>query len=202
MGQARLKKMALGDAYGSSPEIAWHYTLGRKVPLILRDGFLRDTWTDANRKEYPGAFYSIWFTLSDKVDPTSTASLSQRRSYPSEPRAFKEATGGHWRLGLHTSDKRLVSYSQVLDMYPPSSRAGRFLRGLPRHGENRNMWLVSTENISSSDLIYQELDAKSWITHPFHSLSHFQEAPGYGLPGVSAAELGRFFSNGVMFNGA
>jgi hypothetical protein len=48
MGQAKLKKIALGDAYGAPEDTAWHYTLGRKIPLILRDGFLRDAWTEVD----------------------------------------------------------------------------------------------------------------------------------------------------------
>jgi hypothetical protein len=111
-------------------------------------------------------------------------------------------TGGHWRLGLQASDKRLTPYSEVLSVYPPNSKPGRFLRALPRHGENRKVWLMSLEDIPSSDLIFQELHDKNWVTHPLSSLSDQHSAAGYGLQSVTAFESERFFSSGAMFSGA
>lgn len=49
MGAAKRRRQALGPAYGTAQAWAWHYTLGRKMPLILRDGCLQDAWMDDNR---------------------------------------------------------------------------------------------------------------------------------------------------------
>lgn len=82
MGAAKLRRQAMGAAYGAAPAWAWHYTLGRKIPLILRDGALRDAWMDCNRERFGLVIpYSIWLTTAESVDPTSTAALTLAQCY-------------------------------------------------------------------------------------------------------------------------
>jgi len=159
--------------------MAWHYTLGRKIPLIIEDGFLRDDWTQRNKHLFTHSVYSVWFTLSEQVDPTSTAGCTERKSYSCDPSFFRRMTGGHWRVGLPSDDQRLVSYKQALDRFKPSSAFGRFFRGLPHHGENRNQWMLAQEPIPISDLTFQQLTSDGWS--PREPLNESYE---YGLPSL------------------
>lgn len=181
MGQAKSRRKALGCSYGQRLAMAWHYTLGRKIPLIIEDGFLRDDWTQRNKHLFPHHIYSVWFTLSERVDPTSTAGLTEKRSYSCDPALFKQITGGHWRIGLPSGDERLITYKQALDRFKPSSAFGRFFRGLPHHGENRNQWMLVQEQIPLADLAFQELASDSWSTR-----DPLNQIYDYGFPSLSA----------------
>lgn len=173
MGQSKIRKKLLGDAYGKRPEMAWHYTLGRKVPLIVEDGWLRDDWTKSNPNKYPHAAHAIWFTVSEQVDPTSCAAITERKSYPCDPDRFKDKTGGHWRFGIPSSDPRLVAYREVLKSYSPESLFGQFLRSLSNEGENRNHWLISQEPVPVAGLVLQEMVMPGkWITRDMESRSY------------------------------
>lgn len=203
MGQSKRRRNLLGGDYGKPPEVAWHYTIGRKIPLILESEALRDDWTERKRDQFPHAVYSVWFTRSQNVDPTSTASLTYSRSYPGQPELFKEKTGGHWRVGLPLSDDRLLTYAEALEEYPPSSSFGKFFRGLPSHGENRKEWLLALVPIECESLIFQELRDGEWITHSLNDLPRQSDAPGYGvtLDSLLESEADAFFSAGSMFAG-
>lgn len=184
MGAARCRQRALGAAYGAAPAWAWHYTLGRKIPLILGDGQLRDAWTQDHRESSGklGA-YSVWFTTSERVDPTSSAALSQQQAYGSNPEAFQLLIGGHWRIGVPIDHPQLLTYQQVLAAHPPSTVLGLYYRKLQRHGENRNQWRVSLQPVGLAGCRIEQLQGDQWIHHPMDELSLDPSAPGYGTNG-------------------
>jgi hypothetical protein len=190
MGQARNRKRRLGPAYGQPPAMAWHYTLGRKIPRILRDGALRDAWMERNRKE-SGALtpYSIWLTTATTVDPTSCAALTQRGSYAGDAEAFKRMTGGHWRIGFELPHPALMTYREALILHPPSDLMGAYYRSLAPMGENRNQWRMAGEPLPLIGCRIEEQQGGEWITHPLGTLSRDDSGPGYGLPGLHETDV-------------
>lgn len=185
MGAANRRRAALGLSYGAAAAWAWHYTLGRKIPRILRDGALRDAWMDRNRETYGArAPYSIWFTTAGKVDPTSTPALTRRGSYANDPDLFKRMTGGHWRIGFSLPHPALMTYSEALALHPPSSRFGGWYRQLASCGENRNQWRIADQPVPLTGCRIEELQGDQWVAHALDSLSHDQAGPGYGEPGL------------------
>jgi len=189
MGAAKRRQQALGADYGAPPAWAWHYTLGRKIPRILTAGELRDAWTQRHPEMALLGLYSIWFSTSDCVDPTSAAACTMRNSYANDPAAFKTYTGGHWRVGIEVGSPLLLTYQQALGLHPPHTRAGRFLRALPRLGENRKHWRVALEPVPLTGCRIEELVDGQWMDHPITTLSRDQNAPGYGLPSVQEVDF-------------
>lgn len=113
MGTAKLSRQAMGSTCGQPPAWALHYTLGRKIPRIPRDGAIRDEWMDRNRERYGSqAPYSVWLTTAETVELTSTAALTFRGPYATAPDLFKELTGGNWRIGLPADHPLLLSESE------------------------------------------------------------------------------------------
>ena len=184
MGAANRRRAALGAAYGQPPAMAWHYTLGRKIPAILRDGALRDAWMDSNRKEFGAlAPYSIWLTTAGTVDPTSTAAMTWRGSYAGDAEAFKQMTGGHWRIGFELPHPALMTYAEALILHPPSGLIGAFYRNLAPMGENRKNWRLALQPLPLAGCRIEEQQGGEWISHPLDSLPCDSSWPGYGLPG-------------------
>ena len=154
MGAAKQRRAALGAAYGQPPAMAWHYTMGRKIPRILRDGALRDAWReDRNSPD----MYAVWLTTASKVDPTSSPALSLRKAYGGDMEAFKQMTGGHWRIGFELPHPALMTYAETLAHHPPGTRAGAFFRNLQSMGENRNEWRVASAPLSLLGCRIEEL---------------------------------------------
>lgn len=184
MGAAKRRRELLGAAYGTAqpPEWAWHYTLGRKIPLILRSGALEAAWDGA-------IFPVVWLTTADRPDPTSSAVLTLRGTYRGDVAAFKHWTGGIWRVGFRATHPQLHSYAAALAENPSDSPRGRWFRELRRKGEDRRQWLLSYEAIElPEEVLVQELLDGEWITHPLHTLSHDPDAPAYGVPGTSIVD--------------
>jgi hypothetical protein len=189
MGQARNRKRHLGPAYGQPPAMAWHYTLGRKIPRILRDGALRDAWLERNRKESGATPYSIWLTTATTVDPTSCAALTHRGSYAGDAEAFKRTVGGHWRIGFELPHPALMTYREVLIQHPPSDPIGVYYRSFVRMGENRNQWRIAGEPLPLIGCRIEEQQGGEWIAHPPCTLSRDEDGPGYGLPGLDEIDI-------------
>lgn len=178
MGAAKRRQQALGAAYGTPPAWAWHYTLGRYMPLIAADGALRDAWTDANRHRIGGAaLYSIWFTTAQVVDPTSTPAYALRDDCKGDQELFKATFGGHWRIGAPCSHPLLLTYQQALAQHDQDTVAGQFLRNLPRAGENRNHWRLALEPVPLIGCRIEELQGERWVAHPLESLCQAPAAP-------------------------
>jgi hypothetical protein len=175
MGAAKRRRALLGDAYGQPPAWAWHYTLGRKIPLILHEGLIRDAWTHANAHRHPFPQYSIWFTTSEMVDPTSTPAYTFREGYGRDWEQFKAGAGGHWRIGIHATHKLLHTYEEVQHTHP-------FFRHLPRAGEDRRKWRVSLEDVPLDGCRIEEMVDGVWVPRTIETLSHSHDGPGYGHP--------------------
>jgi len=185
MGAAKRRREALGVAYGMPPVIAWHYTLGRKIPRILRDGALRDAWMDRNRRDFGSrAPYSIWLTTAGTVDPTSNPAINFREGYGCDPEAFKRMAGGHWRIGFELPHPALMTYAEALALNPPGTPFGAFYRNLAPLGENRKDWRIASASLPLAGCRIEELQGGEWIAHPLNSLSRDEAGPGYGLPGL------------------
>jgi hypothetical protein len=178
MGQSKLRRAKLGCVYGSPPTWAWHYTLGRKIPLILRDGFLRDEFT----KSIP---YTIWLTTAETVDPTSVPAMTLEHAYGFDREAFKRIAGGAWRIGFHLPHPELSTYEQALSLHSPATPFGGWCRSLPNFGENRKNWRIAWIPLSLFGCrIEEELQEGQWVPYAFDSLPRDEHGPGYGTPGV------------------
>jgi len=185
MGAANRRREALGPAYGAPPAWAWHYTLGRKIPLILRDGALRDAWMENNRDQYGRRVpYSIWLTTAETVDPTSTAALTLAKGYQHDRDAFKRLTGGAWRIGYSLPHPSISTYANAMALHPPGSPFGDWCRGLSSNGANRNQWRVAWEPLLLEGCRIEEQQADQWVAHSIDALPLDDSGPGYGVPGL------------------
>lgn len=189
MGAAKRRREALGPAYGAPPAWAWHYTLGRKIPLILRDGALRDAWMDDNCDRFGRRIpCSVWLTTAETVDPTSVPALTLLNGYQSDRDAFKRCTGGVWRIGYNLPHPSITTYEEALALHPPSSAFGRWCRQLPSHGADRKQWRVSWEALPLTGCRIEEQRGEQWVSHAIDALPLDAHGPSHGLPGV-AVEL-------------
>ena len=171
MGQARNRKRRLGPAYVQPPAMAWHYTMGRKIPRILRDGALRDVWLERNRKGAGDRTpYLIWLTTAATVDPTSCAALTHRM-YAGDAETHKRLMGGHWRIGFELPHPALTTYREALIQHPPSDPIGVYYRSLVPMGENRNQWRITGEPLPLIGCRIEEQQGGEWIAHPLGTLS-------------------------------
>ncbi len=94
--------------------------MGKNIPVILAAAELRDTWHDTVGHRY-GIPASIWFTTKEKVDPTSTPTITLQQLYKGDLHRFTEQTGGHWRIGVPADHCQLLTYSDLLERFPPST---------------------------------------------------------------------------------
>lgn len=185
MGAARCRRKALGGAYGASPSWAWHYTIGRKIPLILQDGALRDTYMKDDPTEFSARLpHSIWLTTAETIDPTSVPALTLREAYGYDQQSFKLFTGGTWRIGYPLPHSLIITFEEILIRFPPSTIYGRWCRNLSHYGMNRKNWRLSLESLPVAGCRVEEWKDESWISHSIKTLSHDSEAPEYGMPGV------------------
>lgn len=184
MGAAKLRRKALGDAYGLPPCWAWHYTLGRKIPLILSDGMLRDAWTEDNSNEFADIPCSVWFTTSETIDPTSVPALTLDNAFGFDREAFKRIAGGAWRIGLPLPHTSLNTYEEALALHSPKSPFGSWLRQLTSHGANRKQWRMAWQALPILDCRVEEQKGGTWVAHSIESLPLDANGPGYGSPGV------------------
>lgn len=181
MGIAKRHQQMTGSNYGRSPAWAWHYTLGKNIPAILAAAELRDTWHAAVGHRY-GIPASIWFTTEEKVDPTSTPAITLQQSYKGDLHRFTEQTGGHWRIGVPAD--QLLTFSDLLERFAPSTTAGRWLRNLPHLGANRKRWRASIEPVPLIGCRVEQLLDSRWLLRPIESLSLDTSAQGYGDPTI------------------
>jgi hypothetical protein len=189
MGAAKRRRDALGPAYGAPPSWAWHYTLGRKIPLILRDGALRDAWMDGNRDRFGRCIpYSIWLTTAETVDPTSVPALTLAKFYQFDRDAFKCCAGGAWRIGYNLPHPSITTYEDALALHPVGSPFRNWCRKLPSKGANRKQWRVAWEPLGLAGCRIEEQQGMRWVPHFIEALSLDDNGPGYGMPGL-AVEL-------------
>lgn len=188
MGAAKLRRQAMGAAYGAAPAWAWHYTLGRKIPLILRDGALRDAWMDCNRERFGLVIpYSIWLTTAESMDPTSTPALTLAQCYRFDRAEFKHKTGGHWRIGYRLPHPAITTYEEARALHPSGSAFGDFYQHLPKMGANRKCWRMACEPLPLVGCRIEELQGGQWVPHATENLPLDDNGPGYGVPGVLVA---------------
>lgn len=184
MGAARCRRKALGPVYGAPPHWAWHYTIGRKIPLILRDGALRDAWMEDNPTDFSALLTrSIWLTTAETIDPTSVPALTLRKAYGSNQELFKSLTGGAWRIGYPLPNPLIITFEEALAIHPPSTTFGRWCRNLSHCGVNRKNWRLSWESLSIVGCRVEEQRAGAWVPHAIDTLPLDANAPGYGSPG-------------------
>ena len=184
MGAAKCRRKALGSAYGASPSWAWHYTIGRKIPLILRDGALRDAWMEDNPTDVSVLLpRSIWFTTAETIDPTSVPALSLRKAYGSNQELFKCLTGGAWRIGYPLPNPSIITFEEALAIHPPNTTYGRWCRSLSHCGVNRRNWRLSFGSLPIVGCRIEEQKEGAWVPHAIDALPLDANAPGYGIPG-------------------
>lgn len=183
MGAAKCRRKALGPAYGATPPWAWHYTIGRKIPLILRDGALRDAWMEDNPTDMSVLLpRSIWFTTAEIIDPTSVPALSLRKAYGSNQELFKCLTGGAWRIGYPLPHPSIITFEEALDIYTLNTTYGRWCRSLSHCGVNRKNWRLSFESLPLVGCRVEEQKAGAWVSHAIDALPRDASALLYGAP--------------------
>lgn len=186
MGAAKRRCEALGPAYGAPSSWAWHYTLGRKIPLILRDGALRDAWMEDSRDRFGRLIpYSIWLTTAEAVDPTSVPALTLAKGYQFDQVAFKNFAGGAWRIGYRLPHPSITTYAEALALHPPGSAFGCWCRKLTSHGANRKQWRVAWQPLTITGCRIEEQQGEQWVPHSIDALPLDDDGPGYGIPGVA-----------------
>jgi hypothetical protein len=184
MGAAKCRRKALGSAYGASPSWAWHYTIGRKIPLILRDGALRDAWMEDNPTDVSVLLpRSIWFTTAETIDPTSVTALSLRKAYGSNQELFKCLAGGAWRIGYSLPNPSIITFEEALAIHPPGTTYGKWCRRLDHCGVNRRNWRLSFGSLPIVGCRIEEQKEGAWVPHAIDALPLDANAPGYGIPG-------------------
>jgi hypothetical protein len=160
MGQAKLRKQQLGEAYGN-PEYAYHYTLSHCIPSILATG-LRNTWGDDDL---------VWFTTSETVDPTSRPglwhSLDNGKPNINRIRAavllnhdgnnhLVEEFFGIWRIKVPAT--KLVKFSTVKKTL--SKDYEKDLRGSQPH----RWYVIAPAGLSIDDYQWEQLQGDgSWV---------------------------------------
>lgn len=186
MGEAKRRRENLGPAYGAPPTWAWHYTLGRKIPLILRDGALRDAWLHDNSEDFDNLPipYSIWFTTAETIDPTSVPALTLDNAYNFDQENFKRDAGGAWRIGYPLPHSSMNTFEEALGLHSPDSLFGGWLRRLTSHGANRKNWRVAWVPMPILGCRIEEQLEDIWVPHSFSALPLNESGPGYGCPGV------------------
>jgi hypothetical protein len=163
--------------------------LGRKIPLILRDGALRDAWMDGNRDRFGRCIpYSIWLTTAETVDPTSVPALTLAKFYQFDRDAFKCCAGGAWRIGYNLPHPSITTYEDALALHPVGSPFRNWCRKLPSKGANRKQWRVAWEPLGLAGCRIEEQQGMRWVPHSIEALSLDDNGPGYGMPGL-AVEL-------------
>lgn len=147
MGQARLRKQALGVGYGRPPAVVWHYTAERWIPAIAAEG-LRSTYR---------ADGVCWFTRQEQLDPTSSVALS---ALWHDDDQVQSAAGIHpWRIAVPGS--AVTWLPDALDADP--SLAERLSGALDRtHGASHRDWYISPELAPGQLIRFQCLVDGSW----------------------------------------
>lgn len=181
MGEAKRRRENLGPAYGAPPTWAWHYTLGRKIPLILRDGALRDAWLHDNPEDFDKPIpYLIWFTTAETIDPTSVPGLTLGNAYNFDRESFKRDAGGAWRIGYPLPHSSINTFEEALGLHSSDSAFGGWLRRLTSHGANRKNWRVAWEPMPILGCRIEEQLEDIWVPHFFNALPLNKSGPGYG----------------------
>jgi hypothetical protein len=202
MGKSKRRRNALGPVSGAPASWAWHYTLGRKIPLILRDGALRDAWLQDHPEDFTGPIpSSIWFTAAETVDPTSIPALILANTYHFDREAFKRIAGGAWRIGYPLPHPSLSTYEEALAIHPPGSAFGGWLHGLTSYGCNKKDWRISWELMMPlTGCRIEEEQGGLWVPRAIDKLSLDEGGPGYGCPGVAVEVTSADFVDGEWFH--
>jgi len=139
--------------------IAWHYTIGLKLPLIYESGVLRPTDVYIEKHEIP----VLWFSTNTYWEPTSAKGLLDV-ARPLSMQENAEFGEGLYRFGMPAS--KLVRWPEI------GKRAGikAWIRnGLMRAGREQgaepSQWYGTTKEIPIAGLLFQQLvDFRRWET--------------------------------------
>jgi hypothetical protein len=141
--------------------LAWHYTVGTKIPLILEDGFLRPATAGVMPPEKPIVWFSknqLWEATANKMFRATDGTL---RFGTRE--TTREMGGGLFRFGLPTEELRRWTELQREALIPTRTKRS-LVNAAKKDGSNPYDWLGTLEPVQIDRCIIEVEDYEAgWI---------------------------------------